>query len=334
MPLELKNPDIAFAIESVRLAAQLTEEVRLSLPAAISKLDKSPVTIADFSSQALVASLLARQFPGDTFVAEEDSSFLRNSAGARHLADVCRFLTRFVPETTPEKVLSWIDRGKGTPANGRFWTMDPIDGTKGFLRGEQYAVALALIVNGQTEIGVLGCPNLKEARETDIGGQGTLACAVRGQGAWQSSLKGGKTWERLSVSKRKNVADAILLRSVESGHTDTGRTGQLIKNFGITRPPLLMDSLAKYAVVASGAADLLFRFPSPDNPDRYEWIWDQAPGTILVEEAGGMVSDLHGKPLDFSRGRYLTANYGVLLSNGYLHQTALEAVSKLSHDKN
>ena len=52
-----------------------------------------------------------------------------------------------------------IDRG-GRESGHRFWTLDPIDGTKGFLRGDQYVVALALVVKGEVQIGALACPNL------------------------------------------------------------------------------------------------------------------------------------------------------------------------------
>jgi len=65
------------------------------------------------------------------------------------------------------------------------WALDPIDGTKGFLRGEQFAVCLALIVDGQVQVGVMGCPNLPvDAKDTD-GEKGCLFIAVKGQGAFQ-----------------------------------------------------------------------------------------------------------------------------------------------------
>ena len=59
-----------------------------------------------------------------------------------------------------EQVCRWIDHGGGSQYSERFWTLDPIDGTKGFLRGEQYAVALALIVDGRVAVAALACPNL------------------------------------------------------------------------------------------------------------------------------------------------------------------------------
>lgn len=68
------------------------------------------------------------------------------------------------------------------------WTIDPIDGTKGFLRGEQYAVCLSLIVDAQVQIGVIGCPNLPTDPENPELGQGCIFVAVRGHGAEQASF--------------------------------------------------------------------------------------------------------------------------------------------------
>ena len=90
--------------------------------------------------------------------------------------------------------------------------------------------------------------------------------------------------------------------------------------------PVLMDSQAKYAVLACGEAELLFRLLSPSRPDYREKIWDQAAGSLVVEEAGGRVSDLDGQHLDFSRGRTLAANRGIAASNGRLHDEALQAL--------
>ena len=67
---------------------------------------------------------------------------------------------------------------------------DPIDGTKGFLRGDQYAVALALVVNGDVKVGLLGCPNLTDGYKPEIGGPGSLLAAVRGEGTWVTTIEG------------------------------------------------------------------------------------------------------------------------------------------------
>lgn len=87
--------------------------------------------------------------------------------------------------------LELIDRGNsnGGP-EGRHWALDPIDGTKGFLRGGQYAVCLGLIENGQVVVGVMGCPNLPVDPKRPEGDKGALFVAVRGQGAFQVGFPG------------------------------------------------------------------------------------------------------------------------------------------------
>lgn len=74
--------------------------------------------------------------------------------------------------------------GSNVRATG-FWTLDPIDGTKGFLRGGQYAVCLALIVDSVVQLGVMGCPNLPLSSTDPDGEKGALFVAVRGLGAEQ-----------------------------------------------------------------------------------------------------------------------------------------------------
>ena len=117
-----------------------------------------------------------------------------------------------------------------------------------------------------------------------------------------------------------------MLRSVEKSHTDTGGIGALVTELSIGADPVPMDSQAKYAVLAAGGGDILLRLLSPSRPDYREMIWDQAAGSIVVEEAGGRVSDLDGKSLDFSRGRTLAANRGVLVTNGLLHEAVLNGL--------
>jgi 3'(2'), 5'-bisphosphate nucleotidase len=90
-----------------------------------------------------------------------------------------------------------------------------------------------------------------------------------------------------------------------------------------------MDSQAKYAVLASGGGEVILRLLSPKRPDYREKIWDQAAGALILEEAGGRITDLDGKPLDFAQGRKLINNRGVLASNGYLHETLLQTLAAL-----
>ena len=90
-----------------------------------------------------------------------------------------------------------------------------------------------------------------------------------------------------------------------------------------------MDSQAKYSVLAVGGGEVILRLLSPKRLDYKEKIWDQAAGSIVLTEAGGRISDLDGKPLDFSQGRMLLNNRGVLATNGFVHEAALKALKEV-----
>ena len=327
---DLNAAETKFAIQAVRRACQLVKLIQTELVTpALTKQDRSPVTVADFASQALVAKLLEEYFPTDPLVGEEDSTALRQPEERHTLEQVTRFVSRFIPNTSPGQVCAWIDQGGADPAR-RFWTLDPIDGTKGFLRGDQYAVALALIVEGQVQVGVLGCPNLVEGYRPELSGPGSLGVAVRGAGAWIGSLEGDNAnLAPLHVSGRAHPGQARILRSFESGHTNVSQIDLFAEALGVEAEAVRMDSQAKYLVLAVGEGELYLRLLSPKQPDYKEKIWDQAAGSLLVEEAGGRVSDLQGKPLDFSAGRQLLNNHGLLASNAHLHQAALKALDTI-----
>ena len=328
--IDLNIPEIKFVIDTVTQAALLVKQVQSEMVTpALTKDDRSPVTVADYASQALVAQRLSEIFPDDPLVGEEDSAKLRTPEERLSLDQVTSFVVRFVTRATPEAVCDWIDRGNAEPAR-RFWTLDPIDGTKGFLRGNQYAVALALIVDGQVQIGVLGCPNLNDAYIPNPEGPGSLVIAVRGQGTWTTPLTANVNFDPLHVSKLNDATSAHLMRSFESGHTNVSQIDEFAQVLGVEAEPVRMDSQGKYAVMASGRGELLLRLLSPAKPNYREKIWDQAAGSLVIEEAGGRITDLHGKPLDFTAGRTLANNRGILASNAYLHDQALRALRKIA----
>lgn len=134
---------------------------------------------------------------------------------------------------------------------------------------------------------------------------------------------------RLQVSERTDPAQARLLRSFEAGHTNVDQLSQFAAALGIQAEPVLMDSQVKYAVLAAGQGDLMLRLLSPQQPNYREKAWDQAAGSLVVEEAGGRATDLDGKPFGFSAGRELIHNRGVLVSNGRLHEAALQALKTI-----
>src|SRR6187401_2732543 len=156
----LDSPEAQFAIEAVREAALLARRIqREMVSGSLTKDDRSPVTVADFAVQALVARRLAESNPSAELIGEEQADALRLEEAVSILDQITSFVRTAISDATPEEVCGLIDRGSGEPPD-EFWTLDPIDGTKGFLRREQYAVALALVEDGRVQIGVLGCPEL------------------------------------------------------------------------------------------------------------------------------------------------------------------------------
>lgn len=305
------------AIKAVLDAATLCEKVRATIvPTAMEKHDRSPVTVADYGSQAIICRYLSEAFPNDVIIAEEDSAALREVAMAEPLSQVTRYVQAILPDTTADTLLQWIDRGNGQLGD-RYWTLDPIDGTKGFLRGDQYAIALALVEAGEVKVGVLACPALSIAAET-----GLLFVAVRGEGATMQAIDGGAL-HPIRVSYASEGETLRCVEGVEASHSNHAQQEELARALGITAPSLRIDSQAKYGIVASGQAALYLRLPSAKTPDYREKIWDHAAGSILVEEAGGKVTDMHGQPLNFSLGRELVNNQGVIVSNGDRHDTVL-----------
>ena len=287
---------------------------------AIQKTDRSPVTVADFGSQALICKAISEAFPNDTIVAEESAQALQENAPL--LERVADYVNRFSQEAAAtETVCEWINKGSGE-VGPSFWTLDPIDGTKGFLRRDQYAIALAHIVEGVVQLGVLGCPNLPDSLDAMDAERGCLFVAIRGQGT-HLYTKTGELLKRVHVSETTHR----FAESFESTHGDSDAHGKIANALGITEPPVQMDSQAKYGIVSRGEASLYIRLPNPASLDYRECIWDHAAGLIVVEEAGGTVTDANGAPLNFLTGKRMHENRGIVATNGKLHQHVLKALS-------
>jgi 3'(2'), 5'-bisphosphate nucleotidase len=319
--------ELLTAAAAVRGAASVCRAVQRNLvtAATLEKKDKSPVTVADFASQALVCAALAEGSQVRPVVGEEDAHELREEGNAALREQVVAHVQELRGAAAGvEQTLAWIDLGGVTPdaATPAFWTLDPIDGTKGFLRGEHYAIALALIRSGEVVLGVLGCPRL----DGPDGSDGALLAAVRGSGAWILPLddEGLEGRRRLRVSDVRDPAQARFCESVESEHSDQDRAGRIAQKLGIRCEPVRVDSQTKYAIVARGDASIYLRLPT--RKTYREKIWDHAAGAIVVEEAGGRVTDVAGAPLDFSCGRRLEKNRGIVATNGAIHDAVLRAV--------
>ncbi|EJD04851.1 3,5-bisphosphate nucleotidase HAL2 [Fomitiporia mediterranea MF3/22] len=337
------------AVAAVRRACQLTSSVfnKLVKGEQLIKDDKSPVTVADFSAQAVVNTILSNAFPGDNIIGEEDSGDLRLDTNSELCHRVVQLANEALTselalgdnvqwgigpgsERTSGQLLDAIDRGRHPGGRlGRMWTLDPIDGTKGFIRGEQYAVCLAFLVNSVVEVGVIGCPNLPADISKPDERKGCLFIAVRGQGAEQRSLNNAQP-NPLKVPTFKD-SDINILESVEPSHSGLGFNERVAKILNISRPPTRLDSQAKYCALARGDGAIYLRMPA--KPDYKEKIWDHAAGSLLVEEAGGIVSDSRGKPLDFGLGRTLGENYGILATGKALHGRVMDAIRQAKEEE-
>lgn len=309
------------AIQAVIQASQLCEQVRADIPSALEKQDKSPVTVADFGSQAIICQALKTAFPDIPIVGEEDATELRKIEQQETINKVTSYVKQIIPSATTEAVLNWIDYGNGE-VSSRFWTLDPIDGTKGFLRQDQYAIALALIEDGEVKLGIMGCPALS----LSDGDTGLLFVAVRGEGGYHTPLAGGVK-KKLQVVQNDDTSRFRFVESVEASHGNQAQQNAIAKAVGITTESVRVDSQAKYGIVAGGEAALYLRLPSPKYPDYRENIWDHAAGAIVVEEAGGRVTDMFGKPLDFATASKMYDNRGVVVSNGTIHDAVLQALN-------
>ena len=311
-------------LSAVIKACNLCSNVQSTLKEqdSVTKDDKSPVTIADFGSQALIISDILNDFPGEAIVAEEDAAILKSDS---HLAEEVRQCVKKQNDAiSKSEMLAVIDYGKKqVDFSKRYWTLDPIDGTKGFLRGEQYAVALALVEQGVVQLGILGCPNLPWDIHDPESPKGFIAYAIKGQGTFAADLDNNRK-ESITVDNKHETKEALFCESV--AHAASDLHSSIASKMGMTKDPLCIDSQAKYAIVARGDASIYLRI-SPKKGYRHK-IWDHAAGSILVEEAGGKVTDLHGKPLDFSFGEYLSENPGIVATNGHLHQQVLGAISE------
>ena len=336
---------MADAARAVRLAGALCRKMQFELRTneKVSKSDDSPVTVADFAAQAVVSHVLGVARPDVGLVAEEDARSMREPAGAKLRARVTAVVNDALEgvverRLSEEEVMDAIDRGATDGgATGSFWILDPIDGTKGFINGRQYAIALALMEDGEVTGGVLGCPNMpsekipRGATEIPTAAPGVIFVAYKGRGTTVGAFDAEhplRDGAKITTNKVASSSEATYMESWgDSIVADHGFTNSLSAAMGVTAPPVRIDSMAKYGALARGDTNMYLRFP----PASYrEKVWDHAAGAIVVQEAGGVITDGAGNPLDFSKGRFLDIDIGIVAtSSPELHATLLETIAKV-----
>lgn len=176
----------------------------------------------------------------------------------------------------------------------RVWVVDPIDGTRDYLRGRNgWAISIALVEKGQPVIGVLDAPARNEAWIATAGG-----------GAFRNG-------ERLRVAARERLAGA---------RVPADQLSKVDRDLVMVSKP---NSIAlRIAMVAAGEADLLATI-------RWGNEWDIAAAVVLAREAGATVSDAFGRPLAFNTPD--AEAFGVLATVPGIHAAAVERLAERAH---
>ncbi|KAK4130828.1 carbohydrate phosphatase [Trichocladium antarcticum] len=340
------RPELEAAIGAVQTAAHIS---RVALATAqkdaaagsfdVVKDDLSPVTVADFAIQALLARVLHGAFPHDGFVGEESADELRQSPAllSRVLATIaeCAGASLF---RDADDLCAAIDSCTTASNSARTWVFDPIDGTKTFIRGEQYAINVALLEDGEQILSVVGCPLLSADAtapifdaSVDPTGAGCMLFAVRGHGAYVRPLlvETAEVQPRRLPRHADNVTSPDGLRSVtcwallDSG-VDTVHKA-VAEQLGVPFPGCdLLGWVPRWAVMALGLANMTVWVYK--TRDRHAKIWDHAGAMLLFEEVGGIVTDVHGKPIDLASGRKLEVNFGFVAAPKAVHHLVLRTV--------
>ncbi|PSS10298.1 PAP-specific phosphatase precursor [Actinidia chinensis var. chinensis] len=359
--------ELRAAVDAVERACRLCVDVNKSLLSndgrILEKNDQTPVTVADFGVQALISLELSKLFPSIPLVAEEDSAFLRSNSLVNSVVNEVTDKSSFGDkQLTEADVLEAIDRGAKDafsfgPKPATYWVLDPIDGTRGFVRGGDalYVVGLALVVEREIVLGVMGCPNwqqdnsgnfMPEALESGrtISRSGIIMVAHVGCGTWARQLSGmlssttkiSNSWTRCSVNNCCLVHEARFCIS----DSQTWEAYPLFPLFNATTDaesvndkqvlllPTCCGSLCKYLMVASGRASVFVLHTRAQTMIK---VWDHAVGMICVHEAGGKVTDWRGSELDLAADqverRIIFPSGGVLVTNSSLHSQLLELIS-------
>jgi histidinol-phosphatase len=222
---------------------------------AITKADGSPLTQADLEIESSVVSSIREHFPHHGFLTEEGIS-----------------------EST---------------AGDYVWVIDPIDGTKNFVRGiGLFAVQIGLLYRGEPALGVSNAPALKE-----------LLYASAGGGAYQGGAK-------LHVSPISDISEASLSHGNVLHFSNTGTLPCLISLAKSVRQCRGIGDAWSYHLLAQGKIDAMV--------DARTCIWDIAAAAVIVREAGGKMSDFSGKPITVD-------TRSVVATNARLHESILRS---------
>ena len=297
------NKELSLAIKLVKKASKITEWFRKEKVLSFKKEDESPVTLADFASQIFIISKIKELFPKDQIIAEEDSGAFIN-LNVEDIIKNCFNSLNLVIEDDFKGTLNY--RGS---ISKRQWTIDPIDGTKGFQKHLAYAIGIGFMVQSEPIVCAISVPNYNERNLT-------IFSAEKNHGAKVSY--GNQNFTLIKVSENKIIKN---FRMCHSLHYDKPWVKDFGRSLGITNF-VQMDSMAKFCMVADSTADL---YVKPLNIKR-SFTWDFLPGDLLVKEAGGSITDLNGNSIKYLDEKCIVTAPGLIASNGVLHKDLLNSL--------
>jgi 3'(2'), 5'-bisphosphate nucleotidase len=267
-----------------------------------SPLDLGREVSAALDAADLAADLIRREYR--TFVAVPDAPVSISTHVDKASQDV---ILEYLHAQFPADALcaeeSTAGLAKVAHRGPRVWVVDPIDGTRGFAKKTgQFSVMIGLLIDGEPVVGVVSEPAQDRTTYAWVGG-----------GCWTMVADG--TSVRCTVSRRP-LRDAVLTQS-------WSKPGQPSRPVRALAPAGVVETYSggvKLAQVARGDADVYANV--------YETFfdWDICAGHVLVNEAGGRVTDLSGGPVRYAADRFAQTR-GLLATNGLFHDDAVRALS-------
>lgn len=348
--------ELQTAADAIQQAAKLSQSVISAADkGVIEKDDLSPVTVADFAIQALLTATIHHAFPEDRFVGEESSKDLRdNPALLDRVWDLLQRLRDAEAQglcalpASPDQMcemIDWCGLGvPGGPDSGRVWVFDPIDGTQTFVRGQAYAINVALLEGGRQLLSIVGCPTIPvdaaapiTDATVDPSGRGLIAFAARGHGTYVRPLSAPpdevvirRVEPHARSAAREDLRSVTCFQSLVSGIDDAHQT--IVERLGASFPGCdLLGWVPRWVSLALGAGNMTVWVYK--RRDRVAKIWDHAGAMLLFEEVGGKITDVHGKDIDLTAGRKLSANYGFVAAPAKLHGAVLATVHEVLREQ-
>ncbi len=298
------NKESELAIDLVKKAHKIPEWFKEKGFKSFEKRDQSPVTLADLATQIYIIHNLKAKFPEDHILAEEEGSLINTNS--EELIYECFDELKIKVENIKE-TLNY--RGS---LSAREWTVDPIDGTQGYVKGLSYAIGIGFMVESEPKISAISVPNYNDDGLA-------IFSAVKGIGAYASYR--GKNFKKLKVSNQDSLKDAVLCISL---HYNKPWVLEFAKQVGIDKL-IRIDSMLKFCKIADASADLYIK---PIDLE-HSYTWDFLPGYLIVREAGGKVTDSSNRPIWFEGDALRWSEPAVIASNNIIHDKVINHLKKL-----